>query len=273
MQKVLVTGASGFIGSHVVNELITRNISVIAADRDIKKAKTKDWFSKVDFLEFDISNVNDSHLKNLQDVTNVIHLAWEGLPNYKELFHFEKNLPIQYNFLKKIIELGINDISISGTCFEYGMKEGGLSVELNPNPHNAYALAKDTLRRFLQELQKRKAFKLKWIRLFYTYGKGQMGNSLLAQLEKAVGNGDKVFNMSGGEQLRDYLPVEKMAQKIVDFSLDKDLNGIVNCCSGTPISVKRLVEDYVKKNNYDISLNFGYYPYPDYESMAFWGIE
>ena len=100
-----------------------------------------------------------------------------------------------------------------------------------------------------------------------------MGSSLLAQLETAVANNEKVFNMSRGEQLRDYLPVELMAKKIVSYALDNNLNGIVNCCSGKPISVKRLVEDYVKNNNYNIELNFGYYPYPDYESMAFWGIE
>ncbi len=270
--KVLVTGATGFIGSYVVNELLNKQIQVIATDRDIEKAKQRDWWGKVVFIQCDITNINEEHIALFNQADKLIHLAWEGLPNYKELFHFERNLPNQYNFLKKMVETGITDISVSGTCFEYGMKEGGLSVDMVPNPHNPYALAKDTLRRFLQELQKHYPFKLKWIRLFYTYGKGQMGSSLLAQLETAVAKGDAVFNMSGGEQLRDYLPVEKMAEKIAGFSLDNNLDGIVNCCSGKPISIKRLVEDYIKDNGYNIKLNFGYYPYPDYESMAFWGI-
>ncbi len=179
---------------------------------------------------------------------------------------------IQYLFLKKIVACGIKDISVSGTCFEYGLREGALSVEMNSNPHNPYALAKDTLRKFLQQLQLSTAFNLKWIRLFYTYGKGQMGSSILSQLETAATNGDESFNMSGGEQLRDYLHVEEVAKKIVHFSLDEKLNGIVNCCSGKPISIKRLVEDYIKENEYKIKLNFGYYPYNDYEAMAFWGV-
>jgi dTDP-6-deoxy-L-talose 4-dehydrogenase (NAD+) len=270
--KILVTGATGFIGSYVVAELLKRNIEVIATDRDIEKAKLREWFTKVHFVTCDISDVTDEVMNEFKKADKLIHLAWEGLPNYKELFHFERNLFVQYSFLKKMVTNGISDISVSGTCFEYGKKEGGLSVDMKPDPHNPYALAKDTLRKFLQQLQLHFPFKLKWIRLFYTYGHGQSGGSLLAQLETAVAKGDEVFNMSGGEQLRDYLPVEQMAEKIANFSLDDNLDGVVNCCSGKPISIKRLVEDYVRENGYNIKLNFGYYPYLDYEAMAFWGV-
>ena len=270
--KILVTGATGFIGSHVVHELLKRNIAVIASDRDLEKAKQRSWYDKVKFVRCDIADINEEALTQFKKADKIIHLAWEGLPNYKELFHFEKNLLVQYFFLKKLVEIGIKDVSVSGTCFEYGMKEGPLSVDMVADPHNPYALAKDTLRNFLQHLQLHETFKLKWLRLFYTFGKGQMGSSLLSQLEMAVANEEKVFNMSGGEQLRDYLPVEQMAEKIVDFSCDNALNGIFNCCSGFPISIKKLVKDYVSKNGYDIKLNFGYYPYNDYEAMAFWGV-
>lgn len=271
--KILVTGATGFIGNYVIEELLGRGIAVIAADRDIEKAREKAWFGRVKFLNFDIRNTARDINAEIAAADKVIHLAWEGLPNYKELYHFEDNLLVQYNFLKAIIEAGIKDITISGTCFEYGMKEGGLSVDMPADPQNPYALAKDTLRKFLQQLQQKKEFRLKWIRLFYTYGVGQSGNSILSQLERALQNGDESFNMSGGEQLRDYLPVEKVAENIVSASVDNNFNGIINCCSGTPISIRNLVENYLKKNNKHIKLNLGHYPYPDYEPMAFWGIK
>ena len=130
-----------------------------------------------------------------------------------------------------------------------------------------------SLRKFLVQLQLSFDFKFKWVRLFYTYGKGQSGNSILSQLQKALENADETFNMSGGEQLRDYLPVEKVAEKLADASFDDQLNGIINCCSGIPISIRNLVENYLKENNKHIKLNLGYYPYPDYEPMAFWGIK
>ncbi len=77
--------------------------------------------------------------------------------------------------------------------------------------------------------------------------------------------------MSAGEQLRDYLPVEKVAEIIVKTSLQNETTGIINCCSGKPVSIKKMVEDYLAKNNYPINLNLGYYPYNDYEPLEFWG--
>ena len=201
----------------------------------------------------------------------MIHLAWEGLPNYKSLFHFESNLPKHCLLLKNLIENGLNDLVVTGTCLEYGMQEGSLTEEMLAQPANPYALAKDTLRKFLYELQKMHPFVLKWVRLFYLYGKGQNPNSLLSQLERALENDDKIFNMSEGEQMRDYLPVERVADYICKIALQQKISGIINCSSNEPVTVKQFVENYLQRINKSILLNLGYYPYPDYEPMSFWG--
>jgi dTDP-6-deoxy-L-talose 4-dehydrogenase (NAD+) len=96
---------------------------------------------------------------------------------------------------------------------------------------------------------------------------------LLAQLDKAIAEGAKEFNMSGGEQLRDYLPVETVAENIVRAAIDPAMNGIYNCCSGVPVSVKAMVENHLANKNLKIRLNLGCYPYNDYEPMAFWGVK
>jgi nucleoside-diphosphate-sugar epimerase len=103
------------------------------------------------------------------------------------------------------------------------------------------------------------------------YGNGQAINSLYPMLKEAKSSGKEVFNMSGGEQLRDYLPVEDVARLIVSLAVAKQDLGAINICSGAPISVCGQVEKWVKDNNWKIKLNLGYYPYPDYEPMAFWG--
>ena len=269
--KILVTGATGFIGSHVINELLKYDHQIIIAVKN--KNSVKHLQDKIKVIEFDLDNLqsNKNYFSESGKPDLLIHLAWQGLPNYKEKFHLEKNLPSHSAFLKNIVSNGLQNLVVTGTCFEYGMKEGCLSEEMESDPQNPYALAKDKLRKFLEELQKQNSFTLKWIRLFYMYGKGQNPNSLLSQLELALQNGETTFDMSGGEQLRDYLPIEKVAEYIVKIALQNKINGIINCCSGVPVKVKTLVENYLKEKKKTIDLNLGYYPYADYEPMAFWG--
>ena len=101
--KVLVTGATGFIGNSVINELIKSNVEVIATSRDRKKAETFSWFERVRFIEFDIRN-SASNAENLFQHFNfpdrVIHLAWENVYNCNDQSHYEKNLFPNYLFLK-----------------------------------------------------------------------------------------------------------------------------------------------------------------------------
>jgi nucleoside-diphosphate-sugar epimerase len=224
-------------------------------------------------VPLDFSGINNSvnYFDLFEKPDLMIHLAWEGLPNYKALFHTEVNLPRHYVFIENLVRNGLTDITVTGTCFEYGMKEGCLTESMPAEPANAYSLAKDTLRKQLEDLQLKKAFHLKWVRLFYMYGKGQNPNAILAQLERAIDNKEPVFNMSGGEQIRDYLPVESVAKYIVKIALQRNVEGIINCCSGQPVSVKDLVSAYVKASGQFIKLNLGFYPYPDYEPMSFWG--
>ncbi|HRG11645.1 MAG TPA: NAD-dependent epimerase/dehydratase family protein, partial [Cyclobacteriaceae bacterium] len=197
--------------------------------------------------------------------------AWSGLPNYRSLHHFEQELPMQYQFLQGIIKSGLQSLVVAGTCFEYGMQSGALHENMATAPDNPYGFAKDVLRCQLEYLQKTNPFSLAWARLFYIYGEGQAENSLLPQLRKAVERGDKSFNMSGGEQLRDYLPITEVAKYLVSLAVDRKNVGTINICSGKPISVRNLVEQWITENNWEIHLNLGHYPYPDYEPMAFWG--
>lgn len=271
--KILVTGATGFIGNYVVNELLKNNCEVIATSLHIEKAKDAVWFSQVKYIPFNLQEFNDNtdYFTFFNEPDAMIHLAWEGLPNYKDDFHTDINLPRHLAFLTNLVRNGLINLSVTGTCFEYGMKEGSLGEEMHCEPANPYAIAKNELRIQLEQLKANKFFNFKWIRLFYMYGQGQSVKSLISQLETALDNNEKAFNMSGGEQVRDFLPVEKVAANIVKIALQNNVQGIINCCSGIPVTVKAFVENYLKERNKSIQLNLGFYPYTDYEPMKFWG--
>jgi nucleoside-diphosphate-sugar epimerase len=270
--RTLVTGATGFIGRHVVRALLSRGHSVTAVALEDEATKTIDWFDSVRFIACDLHREEfQNPEKRFGPADTVVHLAWKGLPNYKGLFHFEENLPANYRFLKALVSAGYERLLVAGTCMEYGLQNGCLSETMETRPTTPYSLAKDALRKFLESLQNEKPFVLQWARLFYMHGEGQNPNSLLSQLDRAIQRGDESFNMSGGEQLRDYLPVTEVAARLVALVEHPELTGPVNICSGTPISVRRLVENHLAERGARIKLNLGHYPYPDYEPMAFWG--
>lgn len=267
--KIAVTGASGFIGRYVLRELIKQSIEVVAITRDA--TKLEEFADEVTIVEMDIAEYPVSAFDILGRPNVLIHLGWNGLPNYKSLHHFETELPNQYDFLKTLINAGLPSLLVAGTCFEYGMKSGCLNEALITDPDNPYGYAKDALRRQLEFLQKESPFNLTWSRLFYIYGEGQSAKSLYPSLKNSVLTGQQLFNMSGGEQQRDYLSVKVVANRIIRLSQNRKNNGIVNICSGEPVLIKTLVSDWIKANNWDIKLNLGHYPYPDYEAMEFWG--
>ena len=233
--QILLTGATGFIGKHVLNELEARNgldIKIICRDKDAIKASAAHVFLH-DI--FEIPSVKLYEELGFPEV--VIHLAWSHLDDYENKIHEHQILPAHKRFLGALLKQGLRDLTVIGTCQEYGMQEGCLSEDVAPKPNTSYARAKNQLRQEVSKLACEVNSEFKWVRLFYTYGQGQSQKSLFAQLDKAIENRSSVFNMSPGDQLRDYLPVETLARFIVDIALQKEVSGIINCCSGVPVSV------------------------------------
>lgn len=268
--KIALTGATGFVGGHILAELEKRNITPILLVRPtsfLSPAKLQH-----SIITIDITNLPDCNLFELIGKPDtMIHCAWNGLPNYQSLHHFETELAIQYQFIAKLIRDGLKNVLITGTCFEYGMRSGALCETMVCQPTNPYGFAKNTLLQKLKYLQRSHSFNLIWARLFYLYGNGQAKNALFSQLKQAIHHGESIFNMSGGEQLRDYLSISIAASHLVSLAALRQNIDIVNVCSGVPISIRSLVERWLNENNWNIKLNLGHYAYPNYEPMAFWG--
>ncbi len=268
--NIAVTGATGFLGRHVLAELRARDINVVATCRSIGDAYRET--SGLRWVGLDIAAPSGDVYEYLGRPQALIHLAWGGLPNYQSSHHVEEELPKHYQFLAGLMRQGLPALVAAGTCFEYGMQSGPLAAHAATKPENPYGFAKDALRQQLSLLLNEYPYSLTWARLFYMYGDGQPDSSLLPLLRSAVERGDREFPMSGGEQLRDYLPVQEVARQLVTYAMDPSGHGPVNICSGKPISVRRLVEQWIEENGWEIKPRLGVLPYSDYEPLAFWGI-
>lgn len=267
--NVAVTGGGGFVGRHVVKQLETLGISPTLVLRP--GSTVPDQLSRHRVVRVDITAPPPNVYDRLGRPQVLIHLAWGGLPNYSSPHHIDQELPAQRSFLDRLITAGLGALTVTGTCLEYGMRSGALREDMPTAPVTTYGKAKDRLRAHLELVRGNLHFNLTWARLFYLYGQGQAPGSLLPQLEGAIARGDATFNMSGGNQLRDYLPIEEATKYLVSLALNGRDNGAVNVCSGRPVSVRELVEREVGRRGASIVLNFGRFPYPDYEPMAFWG--
>ncbi|MEO8019595.1 MAG: NAD(P)-dependent oxidoreductase [Pseudomonadota bacterium] len=269
--RIVVTGASGFVGRHVVRALLARGHAITAVGRNVEHAAVHDWFAQVRFVTADVHAPPADLHAMFGDADVVVHLAWPGLPNHRQAFHLHENLPNDFAFLRALVLAGYRRLLVVGTCLECSPRDGCYTEDMDGEPTLPYALAKARLRRQLLELQNEHAFVLQWARLFYMYGEGQHPASLLAQLDRAVDSGAAAFDMSGGEQVRDFSPVTEMARKIAAIAEHPEWSGVTNVCSGQPITVRALVEQHLASRGANIKLNLGVYPYPADEPMAFWG--
>lgn len=265
--RIALTGASGFVGRHVLGALVGHGDEVVAVSR-----RVPDYLPPgVRHEPFDLRTADGSTYARLGKPDTLVHLAWEGLPNYRSRHHYEDELPRQYHFLRLMVEAGLPAMTVAGTCYEYGMVDGALDETLAPQPANPYAFAKLALLRQLEFLQADHSFALTWARMFYMWGEGQASGSLWPLLRAAAERGDATFPMSAGEQLRDYMPIQEVGATLARLARVCADAGVVNVCSGVPVSIRVMVEHWIAQAGWKIAPELGRYPYPSYEPLAFWG--
>jgi dTDP-6-deoxy-L-talose 4-dehydrogenase (NAD+) len=201
----------------------------------------------------------------------LMHFAWSDLHDYDDESHLATWLPLHFRFLSAAMLCGVPAVFVAGTCLEYGLAEGQLAEDSEVRPTLAYAIAKDQLRRQLEEVANRCGTRLIWGRIFYVYGEDQRETSLYPSVLKAIKSGQETFELTSGHLLRDYIAVDDLAADITSLCACAGAAGTFNLCSGQPIAIKQLVEGWIAQREASLRVISGFRPCRPHESLSFWG--
>ncbi|QOV20920.1 NAD(P)-dependent oxidoreductase [Blautia liquoris] len=265
MEKVLVTGSGGYIGRHVVRTLLDMNYTVIAAD--IHNTEVDDRATKINISIFD----DDPDIyKHLGSPDICIHLAWRNGFVHNACTHME-DLSAHCRFLRRMIESGLKNLAVMGTMHEVGYWEGAIDENTPCNPLSQYGVAKNALRQSLMQLTKTQDFNLYWLRAYYILGDDMKNHSVFTKILQKAEEGEKTFPFNSGKNLYDFISVDQLAEYISKAATQKEITGIINVCTGKPVSLADKVEEFIKRKRLSIKLNYGAFPDRSYDSPGVWG--
>ncbi len=263
--RVLITGAGGYIGRHVVKAFLKAGHEVYVNDLSFKGVD-----ERAIRVEEDIFS-GDRHIYDVLERPEVlVHLAWRDGFVHNSSAHM-KDLSSHVVFLNHMIDGGLPYLTVMGSMHEVGYWEGEINADTPCNPMSMYGIAKNALRQELMIYAKDKPVFLHWLRAYYIYGDDSRGSSIFAKLYQAENDGKEEFPFTSGKNRYDFIHVDELARQIMAASVQSEYNGIINVCSGQTMTLAEKVESYIAENHMKIRLKYGAFPDRPYDSPGEWG--
>lgn len=258
---VLLTGATGFVGRQVLHALAARALRVRAVVREGKQGHLINEQAIESIIETsDLFAENAEWWRDAcEGIDTIIHVAWYAEPG--KYLQSTKNLDClagTIQLAKGAAQSKVRRFIGIGTCVEYELAAGWLSLDTPLRPLTPYAGAKAAAFMALSQWLPREGVEFAWCRLFYLYGEGEDERRLVPYLRKRLMSGEPA-ELTSGNQIRDFLDVGEAGRMIVDVALGGE-QGPVNICSGVPVSVRQLAEQIADEYGRRDLLRFGVRP-------------
>lgn len=264
-KKVFVTGAGGYIGRHVVSALCDAGADAIILDHHAERVDPRARRVDVDIF----SGATDIYQKlGCPDIC--LHLAWRDGFAHASDAHMQ-NLSNHYSFLRNMLEGGLRHLAVMGTMHEVGYFEGEINENTPCNPSSMYGIAKYALRKASFLLAEKYGACLQWLRAYYILGDDRNNHSVFTKMLLADENGQTCFPFTSGTHKFDFIDVDELAAQMVWTLSQTEVKGIIECCSGKPVSLGERAEKFIAENGLKIRLDYGKFKEPPYESPGVWG--
>jgi nucleoside-diphosphate-sugar epimerase len=252
--RVLLTGASGFIGRHCLAPLCAAGYEVHAvSSRERSTERPEAQWHRADLL--DKSQLDE--LVTRIKPTHLLHFAWYAIPgkyptSSENLRWCQSTLELLHSFADN----GGKRAVFAGTCFEYDSRYGFCNEELTPSrPSTFYGVCKNSTREVVAGFSRQFGISSAWGRIFYLFGPHESEARLVPATILALLRGQNV-PCSHGRQVRDFLHVEDTASAFVSL-LQSEVEGTVNIASGEPITIRSLLEQIAGLLNSQNRVKFG----------------
>ena len=254
MKKIILTGATGFIGWHCIPFLLSRGYEVHAVtSRDIPPDPSCIQWHTLDLLNPD----QVGELVESVHPTHILHLAWYTIPDrYWTSPENLKWVQAGEHLAGEFKRCGGKRMVTAGTCAEYDWSYGYCSERVTPiKPATLYGEAKHSLHVRMDEIFKNSAISSAWGRMFFPFGPGEHPSKLVSSVVNALLLGNPA-PCTEGYQVRDYLYIEDVAEAFVQV-LDSTVTGPVNIGSGTPVSIREIIELIGEKTGHSNLIQYG----------------